>query len=79
MPGRQSRTDTRGRLGDDPFTHQVTKHGSVRVLRGGREVCVVGGSRAERLLLAMQTATDEHDLQLLLAKASGHYRHGNER
>lgn len=64
-------------LGDDPFGYRVTKDGSVRVTRGGREVVVVGGAEAAKLIarLGFDDETDQH----LLARATGNYRRGNER
>jgi hypothetical protein len=64
-------------LDDDPFDYQVTKTGTVRVFRGGREIVTVAGRAAEKLLerLGGDDATD----QQLLARATGNYRRGNER
>lgn len=67
-----------GALAADPFDWSVTKDGSVRVLRGGRLVAVVGGRRADRLAGALADATPEQ-AQQLLARATGNYRRGNER
>ncbi|GAA4829597.1 hypothetical protein GCM10023221_01130 [Luteimicrobium xylanilyticum] len=64
-------------LDDDPFDFQVTKAGTVRVFRGGREVVTVAGRAAEKLVasLGVDDATD----QQLLARVTGNYRRGNER
>ena len=61
-------------LADDPFDHQVTSSGQVRVFRGGRLVTVIGGRDAARLEDA-----DEVRRQHLLARATGNYRQGNEK
>ncbi|HYG71625.1 MAG TPA: hypothetical protein VEC15_04975 [Actinomycetota bacterium] len=74
MPG-----DRRGRLTTDPFTHHVSKDGTVRVSRGGRVVATIGGPRGERLIRAIEAATSAEDVQQLLARATGNYRRGNER
>jgi hypothetical protein len=71
--------DKRGRLDADPFHHVVTKDGRVLVTRGGRNVGVVAGARAERLRSQLAAATNERAVQLLLARATGQYRSGNER
>ncbi|MBD8080773.1 hypothetical protein [Cellulosimicrobium arenosum] len=66
----------------DPFAHQVTADGRVRVSRGGRVVVTVAGTAAARLVPALELAEgrgDEHEVQLLLARATGNYRRGNER
>lgn len=66
--------DKRGRLGSDPFDHRIRSGGQVEILRGGRVVLVVGGARASKLA-AKLTSASESERQLLLAKASGHYKH----
>lgn len=66
-------------LDDDPYDYQVTKAGPVRVSRGGRVVATIGGRAADRLADALDRAADERERQLLLAKATGNYKHGNER
>jgi antitoxin (DNA-binding transcriptional repressor) of toxin-antitoxin stability system len=66
----------------DPFDHRVTADGRVRVARGGRVVVTVAGAAAARLAAALARAEergDEHEVQLLLARATGNYRRGNER
>jgi hypothetical protein len=64
-------------LHDDPFTWQVTKDGRIRVVRGGRQVAVVAGAEAERLLPRLETSSEA--AQQALARATGNYRRGNER
>jgi hypothetical protein len=53
----------------------VTASGTVLISRGGRQVTVVRGKAAARLAVALDTAADERAVQLLLAKATGHYKH----
>jgi hypothetical protein len=72
--------DHRGRLHGEPFTHRVTKDGRVLVSFEGRQVSVVAGQRAARLIAALRGAAgDPAGVQLLLAKATGHFKHGTER
>ena len=66
-------------LEDDPFSVQHTKSGMLRISRGLRVVVTLGGERAERLAGALDAAENEDARQQLLARATGHYRHGNER
>ncbi len=73
-----SKVDKRGRLADDPFEYRVTKNGQVFISRGGRQVSTIAGARAERLIRDLKNG-DEQARQLALAKATGNYRHGNER
>ncbi|MGO1315469.1 MAG: hypothetical protein ACTMIR_00295, partial [Cellulomonadaceae bacterium] len=64
-------------LVDDPYAYRLTASGLVLVSRGGRLVATVGGARADRLaaLLGQDDARDQE----LLARATGHYKHGTER
>jgi hypothetical protein len=52
----------------------VTASGTVLISRGGRQVTIVRGRAAERLAAALDGA-DARTTQLLLAKATGHYKH----
>jgi hypothetical protein len=72
-------SDRRVRLSSDPFEHRRTKDGRVLIRRGGAAVATVAGAAAERLLRSIETATDDHAVQQLLARATGNYRRGNER
>ena len=63
----------------NPFSHRTTKSGQVLVSRGSRQVAVVAGEKGRRLLACLGGAASEEERQLLLAKATGNYRHGNER
>jgi hypothetical protein len=67
--------DERGRLEDDPFDARVTASGTVLISRGGRQVTIMRGKAAARLASALDSAADERARQLLLAKATGHYKH----
>lgn len=74
MASRDRGVDKRGRLESDPFDAQVTSGGLVRISRGGRVVTTLGGVAGAKLAKALETA-DERSTQLLLAKATGHYKH----
>lgn len=62
----------------DPFSWRETKAGEVMIERGGRVVVTLGGTSAIRLLERLDRADDAQQ-QLLLAKATGNYKRGNER
>lgn len=64
-------------LEDDPFEYQVTKSGVLLIRRGGRTIMELGGKKAAALIseLGRDDDTDRH----LLTRATGNYRHGNER
>ena len=65
-------------LAADPFGWRTTPDGKVFVSRGGRQIVVVAGARGAKLAAQLAVA-DEAAAQQLLARATGHYRHGNER
>lgn len=64
-------------LQDDPFAFRVTKDGRVLISRGGRQVTVVAGAAAEKLIGRLGESDDQD--QQWLARATGNYRRGNER
>ncbi|MFL6120270.1 hypothetical protein [Actinophytocola sp.] len=65
-------------LEEDPFDWRATKNGQLLISRGGRLVTTVRGQIAAKLQGRLDQATDE-EAQQLLARATGHYKHGNER
>jgi hypothetical protein len=70
--------DARGRLSAQPFSFLITKDGAVRVDWGGRTVRVIAGEAGRRLARELESA-DAHGRQQLLARATGNFRHSNER
>lgn len=69
-------------LVEDPFDWRMTKDGRVLVSRGGRQVSVVAGDRAQRLIANIDAAIardDDEAVQHLLARITGNYKRGNER
>lgn len=73
MPG-----DARNRFEQDVFAHKVTKDGKVLIWAGGRLITTVAGNNATNLIARLGRA-DRREVQHLLARATGHYKHGNER
>ena len=66
-------------MGDpERFSYTVTKDGRVRIAFRGRHVVTVAGRRADRLGADLAGAGGEQ-AQLLLAKATGNFKRGNER
>lgn len=62
----------------EQFSYRTTKDGRVRVAFRGRHVVTLAGSEAQRLTSRLEGADDDQT-QLLLAKATGNFKHGNER
>jgi len=61
-----------------PFAYSVTKDRRVMITWQGKTVTIIKGSRAERFLAAVGKA-DTASAQLLMAKATGNFKRGNER
>lgn len=70
--------DARNRFDEDVFGYTVTKDGKVLIRVDGRIVTTVAGRQAAKLVARLDTA-DRREVQHLLARATGHYKHGNER
>jgi hypothetical protein len=62
----------------DQFSYRTTKDGRLRVAFRGRHVVTLAGTDAQRLASRLEGAGTERE-QLLLAKATGNFKHGNER
>lgn len=70
--------DKRGKLLDQPFDYQSTKDGRLLIYWNNRHVMTLKGKEAAKLTVQL-AAAHEAAVQLLLAKATGHFKHGNER
>ena len=60
------------------FSYRQTKDGRLRVAFHGRQVVTLAGGDAQRLATRLEGAGHERT-QLLLAKATGNFKRGNER
>ncbi|MFN8547000.1 MAG: hypothetical protein U0527_03270 [Candidatus Eisenbacteria bacterium] len=69
--------DRRGRLQDEPFSYRESRD-ALFLCFEGRTVRTLRGADAEALLAKLRGASGR-ELQLLLAKATGNFKRGNER
>jgi hypothetical protein len=65
-------------LSAEPFAFRVTKSGLVQISYLGKVVTTLAGRAAIRFVARTQNA-NAHACQLAMAKATGHFKHGNER
>lgn len=70
--------DKRGRLQEEVFTYQETKDGKVFIFWQGKQVTILSGKKAQQFV-AKIAAADHLQAQLLMAKATGNFKRGNER
>lgn len=70
--------DRRARLLEEPFSWRATKSGIVFIERAGRVVTTLRGKSTVQFLERIEHATPP-ERQQILARVTGHYKHGNER
>ncbi len=70
--------DKRAKLETNPFSFRVTKDNKVFIHWNGKQVMALKGSAAEKFLAAI-TGADDQQAQLIMAKATGQFKHGNEK
>jgi len=70
--------DKRGILDDEIFTYRITKDRKVFISYHGKQVIILSGHKAEEFISDIDNASGK-DAQLIMAKATGHFKHGNEK
>ncbi len=65
-------------LSDEPFSYRATKDGLVLISYHGRVVTTLAGARASQFNHIAESG-DAEALQIAMAKATGHFKHANER
>ena len=65
-------------LDNEPFSYRQTKDGRVRIAHHGKVVTTLVGTLARKFVARIAIA-DQREAQLAMAKATGHFKHGNER
>ncbi len=60
------------------FSYRAAKDGTVSISRSGKQVTTLRGESARRFLSRTESAGEEN-AQQLMARATGQYKHGNER
>ena len=65
-------------LAGEPFSYQPTKDGKLLIYWRGALVSTLKGNQTGKLLARLSGA-DTAQVQLILAKATGNFKRGNER
>jgi hypothetical protein len=73
-----SEIDKRRKLEEQPFTYRTTKDGKVFIHWRGRQIMILKGEQAKKFISSIAKA-DSQQAQLLMARVTGHFKHGNER
>lgn len=70
--------DSRGMLEKEPFSYQVLKDYKIRIFWNGKEVMILNESVGRQFLRKIESQS-EKEIQLIMAKLTGNFKHGNER
>ena len=60
------------------FSYKITKDRKVFIYWHGKHVTTLSGRKAESFIADI-AHTDDKEAQLIMAKATGHFKHGNEK
>lgn len=70
--------DKRGKLDENPFDYFISKDKKLHISFKGKNIIILKDAKAESAISKIQQASD-FDVQLILAKLTGNFKHGNER
>ncbi|WP_328804080.1 hypothetical protein [Paenibacillus glycinis] len=73
-----SNIDKRNRLNEEVFTYKTTKDNKVFIYWKGKQVTVLSGKESEKFLQRILNK-DHKEIQLVMAKITGNFKHGNEK
>lgn len=75
---KESEVDKQNILDEEPFSYKVTKDKKVFIYWHGKQVTILKGEKSEEFLAKIQNA-DTKETQLVMAKVTGNFKHGNEK
>ena len=70
--------DKRHHFDEEVFTYRATKEGRVLLYWYGKQVMILKGMRAQEFLEDID-GLDQLEAQLVMARITGNFKHGNER
>ncbi|OJV64882.1 MAG: hypothetical protein BGO41_14940 [Clostridiales bacterium 38-18] len=70
--------DKRNKLSETPFSYRVTKDHKLHISYNNKMIMIIKEKRAEDLIKKLMSS-NAFEQQLILAKATGNFKHGNER
>lgn len=71
--------DKRNRLDEEVFTYRINKDGKIFIAWHGKQIMILKDAKAKKILAQLEAASDDKAIQLILAKVTGNFKHGNER
>lgn len=73
-----SEVDKRNKLDEEPFSYSVSKDNKVFIYWKGKQVTILKGKASEQFLARIKNG-DQKEAQLIMAKVTGNFKHGNEK
>ena len=73
-----NKIDKRGVLEEEVFAYRITKDRKVFISWHGKQVTILSDRKAEGFINDIENANGK-DAQLIMAKATGHFKQGNEK
>ncbi len=70
--------DKRNTLDEEPFSYKITKDKKVFLYWKGKQVSILRGKESESFIAKIANA-DIKETQLIMAKITGNFKHGNEK
>lgn len=70
--------DKRNRLDEEPFSYSVSKDNKVLIYWNGKQVTILKGKAREQFLARIKNMNGK-EAQLVMAKITGNFKHGNEK
>jgi len=61
-----------------PFSYKITKDRKILIFRDNKRIKIIKSKWSEEFIRQQHSLTQEQ-IQMKLAKITGHYKHGNER
>ena len=71
--------DKRQKLEEEPFTYRVMKDEKIDIAWHGKSIMLLKGSSAKEIINKLNQAPTIMEEQLVLAKITGNFKHGNEK
>ena len=70
--------DKRGILDEEIFSYKITKDKKVFISCEGKQVTILSGKKADEFIAKIQNFEGK-EAQLIMAKATGNFKRGNEK
>ncbi|MBC8059714.1 MAG: hypothetical protein H7Y18_03525 [Clostridiaceae bacterium] len=74
----RNQEDKRNKLDEEPFSYDFSKDNKVFIYWHGKQVTILKGKESDRFLSRIKNS-DQKEIQLIMAKVTGNFKHGNEK